>query len=141
MTVVLLISALLVILSVAVHLMVLEGLLRFAWSSKLPRRIRLGAMILGAIGGHLVEIGLFAVGLRLLLINGGYGQIEGSGTGYLDDLYFSAVSYTTVGYGDLIPNGPLRIFAAIEALAGLVLIAWTASFAFMAMQRLWPRHD
>lgn len=38
---------------------------------------------------------------------------------YLDSLYFSVVTYTTLGYGDISPTlGLSRFFAAIEALIG-----------------------
>ena len=55
--------------------------------------------------------------------------------------YFSAVTYTTLGFGDITPNGELRWIAAIEALTGLVLITWTASFAFLVMQELWTEES
>lgn len=45
--------------------------------------------------------------------------------------------YTTVGYGDLLPSGPIRFVAAMEALLGLMLIAWSASFTYLEMQRFW----
>ena len=53
-------------------------------------------------------------------------------------IYFSSVVYTTVGFGDLLPVGALRILTAAEGLAGLAMITWSASFTFLAMQRLWP---
>ncbi len=33
--------------------------------------------------------------------------------------------------------GNLRFLSGLEALTGLVLIAWTASFTFIEMQQLW----
>ena len=34
---------------------------------------------------------------------------------WIDDIYFSFVTYTTVGYGDLVPVGPIRFIGAGEA--------------------------
>ena len=48
------------------------------------------------------------------------------------------VTSTTLGYGDIEPFGILRFLTGIEALAGLVLITWSASFLFVEMQRYWP---
>ena len=43
----------------------------------------------------------------------------------------------TVGFGDIVPTGPLRLLAGMEALTGFVLITWTASFLYLEMNRLW----
>jgi voltage-gated potassium channel Kch len=40
---------------------------------------------------------------------------------FKDALYFSIVTFTTLGYGDVVPKPPFRILAASEALAGLIL--------------------
>jgi len=40
---------------------------------------------------------------------------------YMDSLYFSLVTYTTVGYGDLHVVGDFRILAGIEAIIGITL--------------------
>ncbi len=59
------------------------------------------------------------------------------GCNWLDSIYFLFVTYTTVGYGDLVPVGPIRFIAATEALNGWVLLGWSASFTFLEMQRFW----
>ena len=51
-------------------------------------------------------------------------------------IYYSFVTLTTLGYGDIIPIGHIRFTAGSEALTGLVLIAWTASFTYLQMQKL-----
>lgn len=56
----------------------------------------------------------------------------------LDFLYFSIVTYTSLGLGDVLPDGHLRFLAGVEALNGLLLIAWSGSFIYLAMGRLWP---
>ena len=56
---------------------------------------------------------------------------------WLDYVYFSFITYTTVGYGDMVPRGPIRFIAATEALTGWVLLGWSASFTFLEMQRFW----
>lgn len=42
---------------------------------------------------------------------------------YLDSIYFSIVTFTTLGYGDITPTGLSRLFAAIEALMGSFTLA------------------
>jgi uncharacterized protein YjbI with pentapeptide repeats len=40
---------------------------------------------------------------------------------FVSSLYFSAITFTTVGYGDLAPQGAFRLVAASEALMGIFL--------------------
>lgn len=41
---------------------------------------------------------------------------------FFEALYFSGVSFTTLGYGDIIPLGYARFFALTEAFSGIVLM-------------------
>ncbi len=52
-------------------------------------------------------------------------------------MYYSAMVYTTVGFGDQVPLGAIRMLTSAEALAGFALITWSASFTFLQMQRVW----
>ena len=127
----------LVVLTVAMHLFLLRGLTAVIPRITFLKHLRMGYVILGAIVGHLAEIWVFSVAIRWLALSEKYGRLEGAG-GYITAFYYSAVTYTCLGYGDVVPTGALRLFAAVESLTGVVLLAWTASFAFVAMQRLWP---
>lgn len=108
------------------------------------RRVRpvLILVVLLLFTAHLVEAALFAAGYRLLfaLHDRDIGQLTGPYDGSLGDtLYFSLSVYTTVGFGDIAPLGPVRLLVGIESLAGLVLITWSASFTFLIMQRIFAR--
>jgi hypothetical protein len=70
----------------------------------------------------------------------GWGNFDGNFGGSLYDcVYFSFTTYTTLGFGDIQPHGELRFLAGLEALTGLVLITWTASFLYLEMTRYWVR--
>lgn len=87
---------------------------------------------------HLLQIGLFAGGFWIAETVFGIGGFEGAAMAHpLDYLYFSAVTYTSLGIGDIVPSGHLRFLTGVEALNGLLLIAWSASFLFATMNRLW----
>lgn len=87
---------------------------------------------------HVIEIWIFGLGFFLFLQIEGMGQLVGStGNLFLDCVYFSFITYTTLGYGDLVAQGVVRYLTGVEALTGLILITWSASFLFMEMQRHW----
>jgi hypothetical protein len=52
-------------------------------------------------------------------------------------LYFSTETYTSLGLGDIYPMGKIRMLTGIEALTGLVMISWTASFTYLEMMKYW----
>lgn len=41
---------------------------------------------------------------------------------WLESIYFSVVTWTTLGYGDFQPSPPIRLVAAIEALLGYIFM-------------------
>ena len=95
--------------------------------------------MLGLLVAHTIAICVFGLGYWCGVAWFGLGTIEPPFTHWFDTIYFSAMVYTTVGFGDLIATGPLRIVVSAEALTGLGLITWSASFTFLQMQRLWNR--
>jgi hypothetical protein len=96
--------------------------------------------IFGVLGWHVVEIWIFGIVTWMLLHYPNTGRVAGTHTlGLLDAVYMSAVTYTTVGFGDLAPVGPIRFLYGTMALTGFVLITWSASFTFLEMERFWRR--
>jgi len=101
--------------------------------------IRMLVILLAIVVAHLAEIAGYAVAYAVAaeyLEIGAFGGIPIREP--LDYLYFSTVSYTSLGLGDAFPGGHLRFIAGIEALNGLLLITWSGSFIYLAMRRLWP---
>ena len=93
---------------------------------------------------HILNIWLYAGTYFFVENKTGLGTVSGTGRvvgktyeSFLDCLYFSASTYTSLGFGDLVPTDSLRMLAAAEVLNGLVLIAWTASFTYLAMEKFW----
>ena len=104
-------------------------------------RSKIISVILGIIFLHLLEILIFAVAFMVMDAKPYMGYLKGIEGGYLDYVYFSLVTYTTVGYGDIVPVGHMRFLTAVEALGGIVLVAWSAAYTFLKMRRLWGQDD
>ena len=83
------------------------------------------------------EIWTFALAFYLLLQVGGSALVGNFDGSLLDCIYFSFSNYTSLGYGDIEPFGHIRFLAVLEALIGLIMIGWTASFMYIEMQKFW----
>lgn len=89
---------------------------------------------------HVIEIWLFALGFFFTLQFPGMGGLVGNLSGHgvlLDCAYLSFVTFTTLGYGEIVAQGYLRYLTGVEALTGFILITWSASFLFIEMQKYW----
>lgn len=106
-----------------------------------PARLRILALIFGILAAHAAEIWVFGAGIYAVVQLPALGSVQGAGAfKLLDAVYLSATTFTTLGYGDLVPRGPMRLLVGSEALTGFVLITWSASFTYLEMQRYWrPR--
>jgi hypothetical protein len=94
--------------------------------------------IFGVLALHVAEIWIFGFTVWGLLHRAGTGSVAGVHTlGLLDAVYLSAATYTTLGFGDLAPVGPIRFTAGTMALTGFVLVTWSASFTYLEMSRDW----
>jgi hypothetical protein len=51
-------------------------------------------------------------------------------------LYFSAVTYTTTGYGDVVLPAQWQIVAGVEALTGILMCGWSTGFFFAIVSRM-----
>ena len=51
-------------------------------------------------------------------------------------LYFSAVTYTTTGYGDVLLPQAWRLDGGVEALTGILMCGWSTGFFFAIVNRL-----
>ena len=56
-------------------------------------------------------------------------------------LYFSAVTYTTTGYGDLVLPPDWRLVGAIEALTGILMCGWSTGFFFVVVSRMFQADE
>lgn len=127
-----------VVVAVLLHYEALLIISKSIEKSRLPHRQRILGMAFGVILTHIAEIWLFALVGWWLTEHEGIGALAGyDAFNFLDYVFFSAVSYTTVGYGDIYALGPVRFLYGMLALTGFVLITWSASFTFIEMQKHW----
>ena len=52
-------------------------------------------------------------------------------------LYFSAVTYTTTGYGDVVLPAEWRLVGGVEGLTGILMCGWSTGFFFAVASRIY----
>jgi hypothetical protein len=130
-----------VLLLMATALVHYEGLLsldRVLPSLPLSPRATVLALVIGTFAVHAVEILLYACAMDVLarwVALGAFGSPLP--TEFRTLLYFSTETYTSLGYGDIVPHGPLRLLAGAETLTGLLMIGWSTSHLFVWMEQSW----
>jgi voltage-gated potassium channel Kch len=75
---------------------------------------------------HLVEIAMWAI---LYTWRGAIPDMASA-------LYFSAVTYTTTGYGDIVLPQDWRLVGGVEALTGILMCGWSTGFFFAVVSRM-----
>jgi len=135
----LVLASAMVLVTVMIHLLGLAILIRLLRSHhRLMRPVRIMplTLLLGASVGifaiHTIEIWLYAA---LYLQLGAMAEFEQS-------LYFSTVTYASIGYGDVLLPHAWRILGAIEGATGIIMLGWSTAFLVSLLARFnMFRHD
>ena len=128
-----------IVITVALHAIattwVVHLLTKYAKSShdRFGRRVR--PFILGFVAAalsvkHYVDIVLWAIAYQNFA---GRDQFEDFETA----VYFSSITYTSLGYGDLVLSGSWRILCGIQAMNGILLFGWSTALLFVLVQKMW----
>jgi len=118
--------------SVVIHaygvMSALRWLRRYEVTSwRLSRWFRLFVLVAGwIILLHVVEITVWAIAYTVM----------GAMPDLQSGVYFSAVTYTTTGYGDLVLPDRWRLVGAVEALTGILMCGWSTGFFFAVLTKM-----
>ena len=138
-----LIGAGLVAITVAIHALGTTGLVRYLAGrfldsqGKLRSRNLLSALSIAAVFLvflHSVEIMVWAGVYKALVPVGELADFEAA-------VYFSFVTFTTLGYGDITLSEGYRLLSGIQALNGILLVGWSTALMFAVVQKAWQSHD
>jgi hypothetical protein len=103
-------------------------------------RAKILFIISGCLVAHTLEVWAFAFSFYMMhdiFDLGGFAGAAVTDVSFIEYIYFSIVSYTTLGLGDMYPTGGLRLLTGVEALVGLLMIAWSASLTYISMEKFW----
>ena len=129
-----LVAGLLTLVTVAIHGGCTAGTVRLLskvhaghWAMRsLVRKVAMIAtLVMVMLGASLLEAWLWS--LAYLSV----GAIEGAEQA----LYFSIVTFTTLGYGDVVLAEGWRLLGSLQAAVGIVVFGWSTALVFAAIQR------
>ena len=132
------VSSAMVVLCVVIHGAGLFGLNKAMRSEAAVERLRhiaplspRGALftlgtVIAMLALHGIEIWLFAFAFVAL---GAIPELEPA-------LYFSTISYSTVGYSDVHIVQTWRLLGAFESVLGIFLLGWSTAFFFRMIERI-----
>jgi hypothetical protein len=101
---------------------------RFRMHGRRSRIVAMISVVMGLFAVMTTEIWLWAGLYRLLDI---FADFETA-------LYFSTITFSTVGYGDIVPAPGWRVLAALEGVNGFLLIGWSTAYLIAAGTRIGP---
>jgi hypothetical protein len=99
-------------------------------AARTRRRLAVPLILIMVMTAHIAEIllymGLFMLGRGPL----GLGGFSGDPHGLLGLFYYTVETYSSLGAGDVIPVGEIRLIASAASLNGILLLAWSGAFLF-----------
>ena len=86
-----------------------------------------------------VVFGLLLLHLLQITVWAGFYHLSGCFQDFNTSSYFSATSYSTLGYGDVLLPATWRVFGPIEAVTGVLMFGWSTGVLFAIVNHL-QRH-
>ena len=120
-------------LCVVVHAMGMTAVSRWLKQAtpRVGARFWLSTWLLVRVAGWIILLHLVEIAVWALFYAWDHGMPD-----LTSAFYFSAVTYTTTGYGDLVLPGEWRLVGGIEALTGILMCGWSAAFFVAVVTRI-----
>lgn len=101
-----------------------------AWEERFGPRLRVaitvGTAFAMIVGAHLAQVAIWAI---VMIVFGSFETAEPA-------VYFALVTYTTLGYGDIVLGPDLRLFASFASVTGLLTFGLSTAFLVGLFGRL-----
>ncbi len=129
----------LIILCVINHALCLELLLRRLkehgqkWELRFPvfgHVVIMIVVVLGLFMAHTIEAWIWAIFYRFVGETGSLAEA----------VYFSTVTFTTLGFGDVVLSDDWRLTSALQAASGILLFGWSTAFLVNVRAFFWKKH-
>lgn len=134
----LLVGVSLILVTVIIHAVTITGVIAMAeslvpwFANRIPRAARSVVLSICACAlalKHSIDISIWATAYWIMASE----QFENFG----DAFYFSSITYTTLGYGDIVIADRWRHLCGFEAINGMLLFGLSTALLFVFIERLW----
>ena len=92
--------------------------------SLVPSTLKLAVFVLWLFLATIIEVWIWAI---LYLALGAIRTLE-------EAVYFATVTFSTLGFGDIVLDEKWRLLSSFEAANGLLMFGWTTALVFAAVQ-------
>ena len=130
-----LIGCILVLATVAVHVVGMSIALRWLAAMEIDPRHTSTAARRAAIVGGIVLVMFVATLLESLLWAGTYLALDAIQS-FRQSAYFSMVTYTTLGYGDVVLGEEWQLLSSLQAANGVIIFGWTTAVIVVCINEL-----
>jgi len=124
-------------LTVAIHAVMLSATLNRLYN-RYHGKVGFGVLSYSWLLVRIAAVTVFAHLLEIVLW-GSFYALTGALPSLEQSLYFSSVTYATIGYGDIVLPETWRLLAAMEGLTGILMCAWSGAFFFAIVSKLHVR--
>ncbi len=66
-------------------------------------------------------------------------ETGGQFSSFSESVYFSLVTFTTLGYGDISLSSDWRLLSGLEAINGIMLIGWSTAMMYSLVQSIFKK--
>lgn len=140
-SVAIIISILLVFITTAIFYEILHLILWLISKRNLRTRPLMFFLVAAIFSAHTIAVWIYGIVYWILVNYFNFAALSGIATdNFFGYIYFSAATYSSLGIGDIFPNGAIQFITGVEVLNGLMLIGWSVMFTYFAVQKLWDIH-
>jgi hypothetical protein len=100
--------------------------IHWGYESAGQRVFLISLLVLLLFVAAILEVNIWAV---TYLVIGAISHLEPA-------LYFSTVTFTTLGYGDITLDASWRLLASFQAANGIIIFGWTTALVFAVLQHM-----
>lgn len=121
--------------TVLIHFYVLYTTSKYISKASYSIFTQLILLVSVVIFAHSIEVILYASSYYLMNEVFFLGHLAGDFQNQkYEYIYYSIVSYTSLGLGDVWPHGSIRLVTGVEAINGLFLIGWSIMFTYPTLK-------